>query len=311
MINTAKDFNDELDSFLKLDVQYNSKYDQYLFQGKWTSTIFYSYFKERNDKLRNLLLEHLKQGLKNKEFLSNVLDEIIAAYNSINRWHYEKFSFFEDAVILIRKSRIKKNDPPKEIFDYNYFIEERYKNNHLKEEFYNLNDEIIDYHNHLLDMFNRTNPSKKEFEQEKLSYCVINYVEALIDLEKMVSNLYVYSEFTDFSEKSAQTFFTKPTTKCQVNLSKIETSILFKFLFDEGLISMQDEDTDENIHIKKFVENTFTYQNQRSKKHEPITKINRHFSELKSDHKETQIKFIDDLIDRLKARKEKVLKFRN
>lgn len=40
MINTAKVFNDELDSFLRLDIQYNSEYDQYLFQGKWTSTIY-------------------------------------------------------------------------------------------------------------------------------------------------------------------------------------------------------------------------------------------------------------------------------
>lgn len=311
MVNTAKVFNDELDSFLRLDIQYNSKYDQYLFQGKWTSTIYYSYFTERNDKLRHLLIEHLKQGVKNKEFLSIVLDQINVAYNSITKWDYDKFSFFEDAIIMIRKSRISKNAPPKEKFDYNYFEKQLYLDNYLKEEFFNLDDEVIDYHYHLVDAFKRSKPTKIEFEQEKLMYCVINFVESIIKLENIINDLYKVCEFTDFSVKNAEKHILQPKRKCQVNLSKIDTAQLFRFLFHEGFITMNDEDTNDEMHIKKFIEENFTYRNLKNKKHVPITKINKQFSELKSYYKETQIKFIDDLIEKLKARKEEVIKFCN
>ena len=95
-----------------------------------------------------------------------------------------------------------------------------------------------------------------------------------------------------------------PSKKCQVNLSKVDTAQLFRFLFSEGFITINDEDTNDESQIKKFIEENFTYQNQRTKKHEPIKNINKEFSELKWEHKELQIKFIDNLISKLEAQKE-------
>lgn len=212
---------------------------------------------------------------------------------------------------MIRKSRISKNAPPKEKFDYNYFEKQLYVDNYLKEEFYNLDDEVINYHYHLVDAFKRSKLTKIEFEQEKLMYCIINFVENIINLENIIIELYNVCDFTDFSVKNAEKHFLQPKIKCQVNLSKIDTAQLFRFLFHEEFITMNDEDTNDESLIKKFIEENFTYRNHRNKKHEPITKINKQFSELKSYHKETQIKFIDDLIEKLKARKEEVIKFCN
>lgn len=123
--------------------------------------------------------------------------------------------------------------------------------------------------------------------------------------------MYENFKLIDFSVNNKEKIGLQINSKCQVNLSKLNTAQLFLFLFSEGFISIKNEDTNDESKIKKFIEESFTYQNQRSKKHENIKNINKEFSELIWDHKDIQIKFIDELILKLEARKEVILKFRN
>lgn len=308
MKTTIKAFTDELYDFLKIDVQYNSKYDQYLFKGEWTYKINDQYFENRLEKLKTLLFKQLKEGQKNKEFLLEILDEIKDKFNFFQNWDYNEFAFFEHAGISIRTSERIKNVPPAEKYDFNYFHNKLYLENYKDEAFFTIDDEIYDYHQHLADIFNKPNVTKLEFEQSKLMYCVINFVDNIRVLQNYIESLHQDYDYHNFSATTSENLLIKPSEKCHVHLSKIETAQLFSFLFSEQFITMQDEDTNEESHIKKFIELNFTYQNQRTKKHENIKNINKQFSELKSEHKETQIKFIDDLIEKLQARKKEVQK---
>lgn len=310
MKTTFKAFTDELDDFLKIDVQYNSKYDQYLFKGEWTYKVNDLYYENRLEKLKSLLFKQLKEGQKNKEFLLEILDEIKEKFNFFQNWDYDEFAFFEHAGILIRTSGRLKTVPPAEKYDYNYFHNKIYLENYKDETFLTIDDEIYDYHEHLADIFNEPNVTKLEFEQSKLMYCIINFVDNIRVLQNYIESLHQDYDYHNFSATTSDTILIKSSEKCHVHLSKIETAQLFSFLFQEQFITMQDEDTNEESHIKKFIELNFTYQNQRTKKHENIKNINKQFSELVSDHKESQLKLIDSLISKLEARKEVVNKIK-
>lgn len=304
MKTTIKAFTDELYDFLKIDVKYNTKFDQYLFKGQWTYKINDLYFENRLEYLRTLLFKQLKEGQKNKELLLEILDEIKDKFNFFQNWDYNEFAFFEHAGITIGKTGSLTNVPPVEKYSFDYFQNERYLESSKEEDYSTSDDEIYNYRQHLAAAFNAPNATKREFEQSKLMYCIINFVDNIRVLQNYVESLYVDYDYHNFSANSSESFIIKPSVKCQVNLSKIETAQLFKFLFMEQYITIQDEDTSEEAYIKKFIELNFTYQNQRTKKHENIKNINKQFSELETNHKESQIKLIDNLISKLQARKE-------
>ncbi len=311
MINNVRAFNDELYDFLKIDIQFNTIYNQYLFKGNWSSTINNLYFDNRIEKLKKLLFIQLENGLENKLFLFETLDEIKKSLNFFQKRDYDDFSFLEESLIIIRKKANTNPIPPKELFDYNYFLDKLNLDNHFNEDFINLDDEIHAYYYHLEDLFKNKISTNLEFEESKLMYCIIKFVEYIYELQNFVESIYENVKSIEFSVINNEKTALQINPKCQVNLSKLNTAQLFKFLFSEGFISIKNEDTKDESKIKKFIEESFTYQNQRSKKHENINNINKEFSELIWDHKEIQIQFIDELILKLEARKEVILKFRN
>lgn len=118
MINNVKAFNDELYDFLKIDIQFNTMYNQYLFKGNWTSTINNLYFDNRIEKLKKLLFIQLENGLVNKLFLFETLDEIKKSSNFFQKCDYDDFSFLEESLIIIRKKANTNPIPQKELFNF-------------------------------------------------------------------------------------------------------------------------------------------------------------------------------------------------
>ncbi|TDP61192.1 hypothetical protein [Flavobacterium dankookense] len=302
-----KEFEDELDDFLTIRIAYNSKYNKYLFDNKWTIDVNETYFENKVEKIKKLLFEHLKNGLENKSFLRETKDKIRTSYNLLYDCDFTDISFLEQLDVLIRKNSNSLYNPTKEIYDYNYFVKKLYEESYKSDTFFDQNDEIINYHNFLRDIFfysTKKQPTENEFEEQKLIYSLLIYKEYLMVLLSYIETLYFNCDRIDFSQKNAESSIIIPSKKCQVNLSKVDTAQLFRFLFKEGFITINDEDTNDESQIKKFIEENFTYQNQRTKKHEPIKNINKEFSELNWEHKELQIKFIDNLISKLAAQKE-------
>jgi hypothetical protein len=313
MINNLQKFEDELYDFLRINVVYNAKYNQYLFDNQWAIEADETYFENRIENIKKILWEHLKNGLDNKSFLLETRDQIRNAYNLLYDCDFGNLSFLERLDVVIRKKSNSSKKPKKEIYDYNYFITKSYEESYLNDTFFNQSDSILNYHEHMTDLFsNSTNqPTENEFEEQKLIYSILIYKEYVMVLLSYVESLYLGCDRIDFSQNNVENSIILPLKKCQVNLSKVDTAQLFRFLFHEGFITINDEDTNDESQIKKFIEENFTYQNQRTKKHETIKNINKQFAELKSEHKETQINFIDNLILKLEERKKVVIKFRD
>lgn len=304
-----KEFEDELYDFLTISIAYNSEYNKYLFNNKWTIDVNETYFENRIEKIKKLLWEHLKNGLDNKSYLQETRDKIRTSYNLLYDCNFTDLSFLEQLDVVIRKSSNSPNNPTKERYDYNYFANKLYVESYKSDAFFKQSDLIINYHDHLKNLFSNSinQPTENEFEERKLIYSIQIYKDYVMVLLSYVESLYFNCDRIDFTQKNAESSIIIPSKKCQVNLSKVDTAQLFRFLFSEGFITINDEDTNDESQIKKFIEENFTYQNQRTKKHEPIKNINKEFSELKWEHKELQIKFIDNLISKLEAQKENIL----
>ena len=75
------------------------------------------------------------------------------------------------------------------IFNYIYFLDKLNLDNHLGEEFINLDDEIHAYYYHLEDLFKNKIPTNLEFEEGKLMYCVIKFVEYIYMNSKILLNI--------------------------------------------------------------------------------------------------------------------------
>ena len=166
---------------------YNSEYNKYLFNNKWTIDVNETYFENRIEKIKKLLWEHLKNGLDNKSYLQETRDKIRTSYNLLYDCNFTDLSFLEQLDVVIRKSSNSPNNPTKERYDYNYFANKLYVESYKSDAFFKQSDLIINYHDHLKNLFSNSinQPTENEFEERKLIYSIQIYL-SLIHIEMCI-----------------------------------------------------------------------------------------------------------------------------
>lgn len=308
MKNYIQEFNAELDDFLTIKVVYNRHFKQYLFQGVWVSEINNSFFQDRLDTLEKLLFNHLKHGINNDIFLLETIEKIKKVDDLLYDHDYSEFSFFENSGISIRKTSNISNPPKKEEYDYNYFVSNKHKAKRLNDNFFDQEQDIISYHNHLSDLFRNSkhHPSEDEFEQEKLLRVIITYVGYVDDLLHKIALLESNCDKINFSTIKIDDINSQINTninKCNLNISKLKLAEFINFLMIEKYINFNAESEAKNkILIQEFFQNNFTYKSPNTKQ-ENIKSLNREISESHLNIKENYNNYIDRLIKLLESKK--------
>lgn len=311
MVNILKAFNDELVDFLKLNIHFNRKYNKYVFKGNWTSEINEAYFEQRIEKLKTLLYDQLRVGKRNDLFLNQTLSLIRERFDFFHEYDYSDFSFLKESRTIIPKNHTSLDLPPKEKFNYDFFLNNPTDNYLESEEYGNLDQENTSKYLHLVEVFHKNDATEIKFEEHKLMYCIIMFQEKVFELQNFIENLLEDHEMIDFNyikennnlPAEAMGKITENNIKCKIDLNKKSVAEIVAFLMIEGVIFIDKINEKNNkIEIQKFIEENFTYK-ALNKEQTEIKSLNREIAEIHFEQKDNYNAFIDKLIKILESKK--------
>ncbi len=292
-----------LQELLKFEVSYSKTDKAYLFNDNWASSISESYYPQKSLEFKKLLFNQLKYGLKQEEYLQNLLDIIWKKVEYIEDFDCYSSTFFE-----VYSDKIRLNEDVDIVDSSSKKLFQLYKSGSLdvSSENYNL-FVFLQFHSKKLNELKTI----ADFEKGYLLYVIGQYMTTLKDLHGFLYGIHMNSEFTDFKSINLDALEKFDIEKKQgqlghFNLSKKEIAHLFRILLEEGFLVFDEmNEAKSKLKMKRFVEANFTYQNLK-KQRSDIKTFNREYSEVCSNlsedvkgHKD----FIDRLISKLQARK--------
>jgi hypothetical protein len=284
-------------SKIKTTCDFNIEYDQsnktFLFNNVYIDNINYSSFDDNIVQLKNHLIDVLTDVKKPQKFIEDILSEI----NKTAVWYEtEKIFEFEN---FNKLSPIITNsiNNKKIIFNSNYTLDKILA----------LPDSLDDNYDDLLYYLIIHKSKTKnytlmgDFQKVKLHYVITKYFESiytLIEYLLMLDDIISKYGIEDYNQYRP---IPKPTLRCTVSLSKIETANLFNAFFECGLFYFDIKSEIKQKRTKMaFLDNNFNYINQHGKIAN-VSNIIKEFGQIGTyTHQENQKKVIDSLIDKLK-----------
>ena len=284
-----------VNEFVKFKIYFCKTYNTYSFNNKWINEIDEYYYLEKIKNIKRLLHKQLKHGQKQAEYLQYLLDHIWNKVDYIEQCKYSSFEFFE-----LFSDKISDITSHESIPASNSDLYKEYKTGSSSE---TTNEpELFDFlrfHSKEMNDFQ----TEIDFEKGRLLFVLSIYIEALKDLYGFIYTIHMDAEYIDFKSLDLEDFIIPPKVIkeriCHINLNKISIAHLFRILLEEDfLVFDETNETNNKLELKRFVENNFTYQNNKNQR-TPIETFNREYSEAVSNlspgvkaHK----KFIDELI---------------
>ncbi len=288
---------DALSKLLVFRIEYFHHLQTYLFKGIWISDILNDTFLKEVERFKPVLLNQLKDGLNQEEYLNKVGNRIKEKLELLKKHKIGTIEFIQSYGEFIK--------PLNEItilpsLDTDLYDEFKVS---LKEGKTDETDLFAYLVRFAEGKFNYT--QYHEFQIGRLSYVVWNYFTALNELYKYVLTLQENARFIDFKslkveDEKVSVVSTRTGVKLHFNLSKINVAYLFRFFLKEQIIVFDDKDERNNeLQMKSLVDTYFTYLNK-SNERVPMKDFNREYSESK-DYRNVQkyISFIDSFVTRL------------
>jgi hypothetical protein len=290
-----------VNDLLKFKIKFSETEQTYMLNDTWVNEIDDHSYYEKIDNIKKLLYKQLKGGLKQEEYLQNLLNPIWKKVEVIG--DYNSFEFFK----LYSKKILPVHHSDKKPTSNNEFFEKYKKGDNVTSE---KNAELFGFLNlHSKKMNNFQ--TQLDFEKGLLLFAVDTYRQVLMDLHDYIYTIRMNAEFTDFKSLDFEDFEESMAKKKKdrfghMNLDKKSVAHLFRILIEEDcLVFDETNETNNRLEMKRFVEDNFTFKNTK-KERVPIKTFNREYAEVCSSlspyvkkHKE----FIDKLILQLEARK--------
>lgn len=308
-----KEFEDALEDFLTLNVKFHKVHEQYLFQENWVSQPNHSFYKDKIISIKKLLIKHLNNGLENKSYLSIIRDKIRNTMAKFYNEDYSDFSFFEKTNTLIRTTDNELLLPPVEEFDYDYFLKQTYIEKYKEDNFAQLDEDILYYHDFLKKNFDSSKTTKIEFERIKLMYAIVCYQDIIYDFLNYIEYIYFNYEFINFSrneevkvedtitEEEIESYMNE--NKCKLNINKKTFAKVINILMMDSILYFDSSDAANNkILVQKFFEKNFSYKGSDGNQKE-VKSLNKEFAMNHFEIKDNRNAFLDKLISEINDKK--------
>jgi hypothetical protein len=291
-----------VNELVKFKIDFSKIYNTYLFNNKWINEIDDDYYSEKIKNIKNLLHKQLKHGHKLAEYLQDLLDYIWTKVDYIEDYKYNSFEFFElfsdkiSDIISHESIPVSNSDLYKE-----YKIDSSSETTNEPELF-----NFLRFHSSGMNDFQ----TEIDFEKGRLLFVLSVYSEVLKDLHGFIYSIHMDAEYIDFKSLDFENFIIPPKNikenLCHINLNKKSVAHLFRILLEENFLVFDEINENNNrLEMKQFVENNFTYQNNKNKR-TSIDTFNREYSEvvsLSSPEVKAHKDFIDEFILKLQNRK--------
>jgi hypothetical protein len=297
----------ELNSLFKPTIEYFPEFNQYKLNDIWINEIDDSYFESYWTKIKFAFLKQFKNGITEKQFLTDLIEEInlIAEENNF----IDKFDIaqIDNRVPKIIVNSSTYETPPSEdklTFDYFFKIQDEEMSDFdvIDQEYYDflyvfykirngLKDESSFYKLRLLYVLGLLRDTFKE-AQSFLNIIEYNHKNHGINLSAL---------YDAYSEEAG----TKNKVRCNISYNKKETANLITFLIEENIFSVGNDASKSKMLTERFVEENFNYKFGKSE-YKAITEINKETSDIRNpknkDDREKHIKFLQSLKEKIDSR---------
>lgn len=291
-------------NLLKFKIRFSEINNAYLLNDKWVNEIDENHFINKAESIKKLIIKQLKNGLHHEEYLQKLVDriwkrlQVLQNYKAISPEIIKVYSEIKDPVIPHKETPYSKTDL------YNEFM-------NSSNQVTNCRDDQFVYLNSISKHLNNYE-TKIDFEYGLLSYAIHKYDDAICHLHSYLFSLHSNARYIDFKNLELDEInnsLAKKSKACHFNLDKKSVAHLFRFLLEEDILVFDEEnESNNNLYMKQFVEDHFTYRNT-AKERIPIKTFNREYSEVSSVSSPEVIKhkaFIDQLIYLLQQRRNRL-----
>jgi hypothetical protein len=278
-MNYVYETDSAIAELLQFKISHSVTNNQYLFNNRLVNEIGEDYYENAVNNIKMLLHKALKNGTNHSEYLQSKLDIIWKHIEYIERYKCYSPEFFDLYSNKIRPVTINENTTFSNTDLYEKYKEDSEQISATENDMF----AFLNFHSENLNQYK----TQLDFHKGLLLYAIDKYREIVKDLYYFLYSIHMNVEFTDFKNLDFEIFVksnktAKPKRLFHFNLDKKSIAHLFKVLIEEDILVFDGtNDYMNTLTMKKFVEDHFTYLNNKNQK-VVIKNFNREYAEANS-----------------------------
>ena len=299
---TKIDFENDLFQLLKPKIGFCPINKKYHLNQKWVNQIKLEFFDEPNNNFEMNLLRNITNFKNPQAIIQEFLETI---WNKIE-W-YEKNNIKNFSILDTIKKSIKPIELTNEPYtDDDYTIESVSK--------FDFENEYEDgYLYDILDDIHRNFGGTKDasmLEEVKLVNAMQLHYESLLEMYHSLYKIEMNWEDVNLENFTSIVFDRKKNPsglKCNIDLTKIDVAILFRFLNESGIFYIDEINKTKNtVHLIRFFEENFNYTDPDGNTY-PITRLNNDLGKITNDNRLlTQLNALESLEKKIRNYRKKI-----
>ncbi len=277
---TKIDFEKDLIQLLKPKIGFCPINEKYHLNKKWVNQIEIETFDELNSAFEVNLLRNISNFKNPRSIIIEFYDRIWIKIEWYEKMNIKNFSFWDSIKKSIKHIELPDEPYIEDDYTLEYVSQFDFENEYEDGYLYNVLDDIYRNFGGVKDL--------SMLEEAKLVNAMQLHYEALMILYRSLYKIEMNWEDVNLENFTTISFNRKNNSsglKCNIDLSKIELAVLFRFLNETGMFYIDEIDKVKNqVNLIHFFEENFNYTGPDGKNH-PITRLNNDLSKITLDNR--------------------------
>jgi hypothetical protein len=299
---TKIDLINSLNKILNPKIGYCPINKKYIVDGIWDTDFSLDFFEQNTYNFEKNLLDNITNFTSPKNLIIELYDIIWDKIDWYTKNEIQNFSFFK----VISKRIIEYENLAPILLDDKYNID-FVRGFDSEKDYFDVDDLsflILKYKketNNYLD--------EKDLEKTKLINALQIHFESINLLYNALYKIEMNFEELDLQAISSSASYRNlklNPLKCNIDLNKLETAILFRFLMDKGMFFMDKNQNKNKVKLQNFFEQNFNFTSEDGVSY-PITRLNNDLVKISFDNRlDIQLSTLQSLINSLTQYKKNI-----
>ncbi len=301
---TKIDFENDLNQLLKPKIGFCPINNRYHLNQKWVNKIEFDFFDETNYDFEMNLLRNITNFKNPRVIIQEFLETIWTKIELYEKNNIKKFSFIDSIIKSIKPIELSEEPYLEDDYTFESVSKFDFENEYEDGYLYDVLDDIYRNFGGIKDT--------SMLEEAKLVNALQLHYEALIVMYHSLYKIEMNWEDINLENFTSIPFNRKNNSsglKCNIDLSKIDTAILVRFLNETGIFYIDEINKTKNtVHLNRFFEENFNYTDKDGKIY-PITRLNNDLGRITNDNKlATQLNALESLEGKIRNYRLKIEK---
>lgn len=288
---TKIDFENDLNQLLKPKIGFCPINNRYHLNQKWVNKIEFDFFDETNYDFEMNLLRNITNFKNPRAIIQEFLETIWTKIEMYEKNNIKNFSCRDSIVKSIKPIELSEEPYLEDDYTFESVSKFDFENEYEDGYLYDVLDDIYRNFGGIKDT--------SMLEEAKLVNALQLHYEALIVMYHSLYKIEMNWEDINLENFTSIPFNRKNNSsglKCNIDLNKIDTAILVRFLNESGIFYIDEINKTKNtVHLNRFFEENFNYTDKDGKIY-PITRLNNDLSKITLDNRlETHLNALESL----------------